>query len=506
MDPEDVIAAARGSIDEALLTRTDGGLLGRAILADRPLVAYLDEGETLHYLLAGPVSPERIDDARGEPVETTGSYRTVLAVTDRRLLLVVGSDDGDRGLSLPYEELSAVDVRVGLLTDTVVLETRGEAVWTVSVGAGSDVDDAVAYATGRIPADPGTAEEAEWVAGESTARRVDAEPGDRPTEGGSKQGQAEEAVDGRTGTPSGEPTEDRPEEAALGEPAGADEPTLSDVPLSGEGSAHAADSAGDAEGTIEATPDDSEFVAATFETVAGLDRMPSVEGYADGTLADLIADLEAHMERLRTALDAGNVEAAVGAAASVDAVAAEGARLAADRGEARDARRIAEQRTDARRAAVAATFGIEEPHRLDASLDDGVRAVLQAADTDAFEQFVEDLWSELGFQTAVAQSSGDRGVEVVARRAAPVEQTVFVQPRRDGRTGEVGRDAVQQSASVYRQESEADLVVVVSTGAFTEPAREAAKDLGVKLVDGDRLAAMVVERDCLDLLVAHAGR
>jgi HJR/Mrr/RecB family endonuclease len=249
----------------------------------------------------------------------------------------------------------------------------------------------------------------------------------------------------------------------------------------------------------------SEFVGEMFDRLLGdRARGPSVEGYADRGIERLLEDIEAHHQRVRTHLAEGDVGAARGAAATVDALADEGERLA-DRADSQDAgQRVARHRWLARRAVVAAELGVDAD-ALDGALTPTLKALLQDVDPFEFERLVAALWDELGYQTTVTQSSKDKGVDVVARQSTPVEQTVVIQAKRYGPNTKVGREEVQQYASLHRQEPDADLVVVVTTGAFTGPAMEAAGDLDVKLVDGDRLVEILAERDLYGLVATYVS-
>jgi hypothetical protein len=104
--------AARGdSVTDAKLgCREVPGLLGtrlfgRRFLADRPLVGYLQPDEQPHHVFAlGGVEP---DD--GEYVGATGGYSVMVAITDLRVLLVVGHRDAaDESLTVPYDTVAGV--------------------------------------------------------------------------------------------------------------------------------------------------------------------------------------------------------------------------------------------------------------------------------------------------------------------------------------------------------------------------------------------------------------
>ncbi len=129
-----------------------------------------------------------------------------------------------------------------------------------------------------------------------------------------------------------------------------------------------------------------------------------------------------------------------------------------------------------------------------------VKRRLQSMDDFAFETFVAALWARRGWQTEVEQQSGDAGVDVRAVTDQPYRRKALIQAKRYRRGNNVGGPSVQQYAALRQQEDNVDEVVVVTTSDFTDPARQRARELNVKLVDGDDLAAMVVDLGATDLL------
>jgi hypothetical protein len=117
-----------------------------------------------------------------------------------------------------------------------------------------------------------------------------------------------------------------------------------------------------------------------------------------------------------------------------------------------------------------------------------------------FEQFVADLWERMGWETEVSAASADEGVDVVARKNTPYEQTTLIQAKRYGPNTTVGSPDIQQYASLDDQYDGVDTVVVVTTNTFTTQARELADRLDVKLVDGDALAGLINEYEAADLV------
>lgn len=116
---------------------------------------------------------------------------------------------------------------------------------------------------------------------------------------------------------------------------------------------------------------------------------------------------------------------------------------------------------------------------------------LQRMDNYDFEHFVADLWEIQGWDTEVEQQSGDAEVDVRATRATPYPQKQLIQAKRYQSSTTVGGPDIQQYASLRSQEEGVDAVVIVTTSSFTRSAKERARDLNVKLVDGDKLVSMV---------------
>ena len=131
---------------------------------------------------------------------------------------------------------------------------------------------------------------------------------------------------------------------------------------------------------------------------------------------------------------------------------------------------------------------------------DELKTVLQQMDPYDFEHFVADLWMRMGWQTEVSSAAMDEGVDVIARKQHPYEQTTLIQAKRYGPNTTVGSPDIQQYASLGQQYDGVDKVVVVTTNEFTGQARDLAERLNVKLINGDDLVSLVVEHDSLDLV------
>lgn len=95
--------------DADVLTETDGGLLGRALLEEGPLSSHVGDDETPRYVLRNKsgLTVERPDDT--ETISPVGRYSGLALVSDERLLFAVGGRGGDRTLSVSLVDV--VDVR-----------------------------------------------------------------------------------------------------------------------------------------------------------------------------------------------------------------------------------------------------------------------------------------------------------------------------------------------------------------------------------------------------------
>ncbi|MFB6083856.1 MAG: PH domain-containing protein [Halorientalis sp.] len=140
---EDAIA------DEELLTETgSGGVFASGYLADKPLIEYLGAGERVAFLLSNKKKGVRRETDDGATVYAPGDgYRAVAAITDTRVLFVVGGSDGtsDTTVAVPYTEIEDVKPRTGMLTNGVDVWTTEGVKWHFAVRSTVDVEPAVEY-------------------------------------------------------------------------------------------------------------------------------------------------------------------------------------------------------------------------------------------------------------------------------------------------------------------------------------------------------------------------
>ncbi len=101
-----------------------------------------------------------------------------------------------------------------------------------------------------------------------------------------------------------------------------------------------------------------------------------------------------------------------------------------------------------------------------------------------FEWLIAGLYEKKGYSASVTSSSGDYGIDVLAKKG---KEKLAIQAKRY--SGKVGVKAVQE-ASAGANYYNATSAIVVTNSFFTDPAKQLAKKIGVKLINKKRLALM----------------
>jgi tetratricopeptide (TPR) repeat protein len=126
-------------------TVADGRLSGQ-YLAGEPLLSYVGEEEALAFVIVnkrGGVTVERADGS--ETYKPGRNYRTMVAVTDVRLLVAVGGagDDGDRIVPVPLSTITDVDTESSFLGGALLVTTDAGEQW--SIPCRDDLDPVRSY-------------------------------------------------------------------------------------------------------------------------------------------------------------------------------------------------------------------------------------------------------------------------------------------------------------------------------------------------------------------------
>ena len=101
-----------------------GGLIGRAVLAEAPLVEHLGEDETARYVLRNKKHGVTVEGPDGtEELSPDRGHSGAAVVTDSRVLFAVGHEGGDRTLSVSLPDVVDVRTEDGLIGGAFVVET-----------------------------------------------------------------------------------------------------------------------------------------------------------------------------------------------------------------------------------------------------------------------------------------------------------------------------------------------------------------------------------------------
>lgn len=126
---ENVIDVQSSGRPEILDRATTDGLIGQTRRLQQPLARHLLDSETPRYLAYNDRRGVTAEGRDTQDLAPTGDYRAFLVATTVRVLFVVGDADGDRTVSLPYEDVVAVETTSGLRTSTLAIVTTDGDRW-----------------------------------------------------------------------------------------------------------------------------------------------------------------------------------------------------------------------------------------------------------------------------------------------------------------------------------------------------------------------------------------
>ena len=312
-------AADHDSVTEDLLAG-GGRFSGTFYLYDAPAVAYLDEDEGPRFALFNHMKGVDGFDG-GDGPDRNGI--TLVLVTGRRVLVLVGREEGDRTLSLHYDVITGVDYEAGELHHRIGVATAEDeyTLWISRQFDEADLERAVSFVRDRM-VDP-----------DVIVERADAESGAAPGEGsvasdGGPAGDpvAEAPDEGWAAVPSDDdPAQSANDGPADADPEGSGGPAAPDVTGSGDstgtgGSGDPADFGGsgdpaDTDGTDGADTDTDGTDGADTDA-DGIDGVDTDAGESDegmtaggsgGSGTDDEADPLARIEKLHSLKEAGAI-------------------------------------------------------------------------------------------------------------------------------------------------------------------------------------------------------
>ena len=111
-----------------------------------------------------------------------------------------------------------------------------------------------------------------------------------------------------------------------------------------------------------------------------------------------------------------------------------------------------------------------------------------------FEQFIADLWSQLGWETEVVPVEEDRGADVIATQEDLFTRRRAIQVKRKNPASTHNLAEVQRYMALSLRDG-IDEALLVTTGQFTQTAREEADVSSYELMDGHGLASFIRENE-----------
>ncbi|WP_277541668.1 hypothetical protein [Haloarcula laminariae] len=132
-------------LPDALRRTGGGGFLSTGYLADEPAVALVEDDETIQYVLTNRKRGVKVQgtDERSHS-KPDSDHRTVVVVTDRRLLVLVGRDDGDDRTCIDLATVVGVEATAGRRSGELVVDRADGTTWAIPTGTDS-LDAVAAY-------------------------------------------------------------------------------------------------------------------------------------------------------------------------------------------------------------------------------------------------------------------------------------------------------------------------------------------------------------------------
>jgi restriction system protein len=112
-----------------------------------------------------------------------------------------------------------------------------------------------------------------------------------------------------------------------------------------------------------------------------------------------------------------------------------------------------------------------------------------------FEKLTLRLLNKMGYggSGAVTKMSGDGGIDVIISEDKLGLRNIYIQAKRYALDSSVGRPEIQGFVGAIANKDGKG--VFITTAKFSEPAKQCAKENHIVLIDGDRLAALMIEYD-----------
>jgi Holliday junction resolvasome RuvABC ATP-dependent DNA helicase subunit len=111
-----------------------------------------------------------------------------------------------------------------------------------------------------------------------------------------------------------------------------------------------------------------------------------------------------------------------------------------------------------------------------------------------FEEFVTQLLRAMGFHTQMTKASGDGGIDIVANLDKPIIGGRYLfQCKRLGPDSLVGAPTVREFYGAVTADRKARKGILITNSGFSVQAKEFAGEVGIELIDGQKLANLLGE-------------
>lgn len=124
-------------------------------LADEPPIDYLDESESPAYILTNSKKGIGLG-TKGNTTAPDSDRGTVVMITGRRIICLVGQDDGDQTYSIPHDAIAWVSYHTGFFSNRLELRTpaKGYHCWADRSTSEELLSDITDYIDDRRSEDP----------------------------------------------------------------------------------------------------------------------------------------------------------------------------------------------------------------------------------------------------------------------------------------------------------------------------------------------------------------
>jgi SNF2 family DNA or RNA helicase len=114
-------------------------------------------------------------------------------------------------------------------------------------------------------------------------------------------------------------------------------------------------------------------------------------------------------------------------------------------------------------------------------------------DPFAFEQFIGELFSQMGYNSRVTKKSNDGGVDIFAKLQTPtgIDEVIIQCKHKENPSSTVDVAKVRELFGVFSADKKLTKAILVTNGRFTSGAIDFARDNRIELIDGTKLQGYV---------------